>query len=132
MQHCLASGSNGRALLGKLVTDVGSTGYAPLLLWLYLTLVPSVAYYAVVEPLQLAGLRQELAVKSTELSHVSTSLHEHKEGLARARSQLASVQDNLSGQLRALQRELSATQAEKLQCDREVGRLTQEGEHARP
>lgn len=37
------------------------------------------------------------------------------------------MQDNLSGQLRALQRELSATQAEKLQSDREVGCLTQEG-----
>lgn len=66
-------------------------------------------------------------MKSSELSHVSTSLQEHKDSLAHARSQLASVQDNLSGQLRALQRELSATQADKLQSDREVGRLTQEG-----
>lgn len=75
----------------------------------------------------MSSFRQELAVKSADLSHLSTSLSEHKDSLAHARSQLASVQDNLSGQLRALQRELSATQAEKLQSDRQVGRLTQEG-----
>jgi len=76
---------------------------------------------------QLATVRQELAVKSTELSHVSTSLQEHKDSLVHTRTQLASVQDNLSGQMRSLQRELSAVQAEKLQTDREVGRLKQEG-----
>lgn len=78
--------------------------------------------------LQLAAVKQELAVRLAELSHVSTSLEEHKDSLAHARSQLATVQDNLGGQLRALQRELSATQADKLQSDREVGRLTQEGD----
>ena len=77
--------------------------------------------------MQLATVRQDLAVKATELSHTSTALQEHKDSLAHTRSQLASVQDNLGGQLRALQRELSATQAEKLQGDRELGRLTQEG-----
>lgn len=76
---------------------------------------------------QLATVRQELAVKSTELSHVSTSLQEHKDSLVHTRTQLASVQDNLSGQMRSLQRELSAVQADKLQTDREVGRLKQEG-----
>jgi phage-related minor tail protein len=77
--------------------------------------------------LQLVGVKQELAVRVAELTHVSTSLQEHKDSLAHTRSQLATVQDNLGGQLRALQRELSATQAEKLQVDREVGRLQQEG-----
>jgi septal ring factor EnvC (AmiA/AmiB activator) len=77
--------------------------------------------------LQLVAVKQELAVRVSELTHVSTSLQEHKDSLAHTRSQLATVQDNLGGQLRALQRELSATQAEKLQSDREVGRLQQEG-----
>lgn len=77
--------------------------------------------------LQLVAVKQELAVRLAELTHVSTSLQEHKDSLAHTRSQLATVQDNLGGQLRALQRELSATQAEKLQSDREVGRAQQDG-----
>lgn len=74
---------------------------------------------------QLASARQELAIKAAELSHMTSALQEHKDSIAHTRSQLASVQDNLGGQLRALQ---SGTQAEKLQSDREIGRLTQEGE----
>jgi hypothetical protein len=69
-------------------------------------------------------------VKSAQLSHTSSSLQEHKDSLAHARSQLASTQDNLTGQLKALQQELAATQNDKLQADREVGRLSQEGARA--
>lgn len=84
-------------------------------------------HFITVSALQLVAVKQELAVRVSELTHVSTSLQEHKDSQAHTRSQLATVQDNLGGQLRALQRELSATQAEKLQSDREVGRLQQEG-----
>lgn len=81
--------------------------------------------------LQLSTVRQELAVKAAELSHTGTALQEQRETLAHTRSQLAAVQDNLSGQLRAVQRELAAAQAEKQQGDREIGRLTQEGAFGR-
>jgi chromosome segregation ATPase len=77
---------------------------------------------------QLATARQEVAVKAAALSHASTALQEHRGTLAHTRSQCAAVQDNLSGQLRALQRELAAVQAEKQQSDRDVGRLTHERE----
>lgn len=66
-------------------------------------------------------------MKAGDLAHTSSALQEQRDTLSHTRSQLAALHDNLSGQLRAVQRELAAAQAEKQQADRQVGRLTQEG-----